>query len=63
MPIEKKNIKVDMVKTATHFAKEKGIDRKWVKPLINQDVIDYVVIDGVKFVYISEKSKNYKKKR
>jgi len=30
MPIEKKNIKVDMVKTATHFAKKKGIDRKWV---------------------------------
>ena len=30
---------------------------------MNQDVIDYVSIDGVKFVYLNEKIKNYKKTR
>ena len=63
MLIEKKNIEVDKVTTATNFAKEKGIDRKWVYPLMNHDVIDYVLIDGVKFVYLNEKSKNYIKKK
>lgn len=63
MLIEKKKIEVNKVKTAANFAKEKGIDRKWVYPLMNQDVIDYVIIDGVKFVYLNEKSKSYKKKR
>ena len=63
MLIKKKNIDVRKVKTARHFAQEKRIDRKWVYPLIDQDVIDYVEIDGVKFVYLNEKSKNYKKKR
>ena len=63
MLIEKKNIEVGKLKTASNFAKEIGIDRKWVYPLMNQDVIDYVVIDGMKFVYLNEKSKNYKKKK
>lgn len=63
MLIKKKNIELNKVKTATNFAKEKGIDRKWVYPLMEQDAIDYVLIDGKKFVYLSEKSRNYKKKK
>ena len=63
MLIEKKNIETDKLKAVTNYAKEKGVDRKWVYPLMNQGVIDYVLIDGVKFVYLSEKSKNYKKKK
>jgi hypothetical protein len=63
MLIKKKRIELNKIKTATHFAKAKKIDRKWVYPLMNQDIIDYVLIDGVKFVYLSQKSKKYKKKR
>ena len=51
MQIEKK-IELDKVKTATHFAKSKKIDRKEFKTLINQDVIDYYIVDCVKFYMI-----------
>ena len=30
---------------------------------MNQDLIDYILIDVVKYIYLSEKSKKYKKKR
>ena len=63
MLIEKKNIEVDKLRSAASFARSKGIDRKWVYPLMNQDIIDYVIIDGTKFVYLSEKTKSYQRKR
>lgn len=63
MLILKKKIETYLLQTASNFAKEKGIDRKWVYPLMHQNLIDYAVIDGVKFVYLSNKSKSYRKKR
>jgi very-short-patch-repair endonuclease len=48
--------------TPANFAKQKGIGRKIVYYLIIEDKVDYTEIDGVKFVVLTEKSRNYKKK-
>lgn len=63
MRIEKINIEIDKLRSAANFANEKGIDRKWVYPLMSQDIIDYVEIEGTKFVYLNDKAKEYKKTR
>lgn len=63
MKIEKTNIEVAKLRSASNFAKEKGIDRKWAYPLMDNDVVDYVEIEGTKFVYLNQKAKDYQKTR
>jgi len=63
MLIKRKNIEINKVITPSNFALKKKIDRKWAYRLIYRDVIDYIKIGGVTFVYLNKKSKSYKKRR
>ena len=62
MKINPKNIEISKLITPANFGIKKGIDRKVVYYLIKEDRIDFTEIDGVMFVVLTEKSKNYKKK-
>ena len=62
MKIKLKDIEIDKLITPANYGIKKGIDRKVVYYLIKEDRIDYTKIDGVMFVVLTEKSKNYKKK-
>ena len=61
MKINPKTIRIELLQTATNFALEKGVDRKYIYILLEKDIVDYVEINGVKFVYQNDKSKHYKK--
>lgn len=49
--------------TISNFAKKKGMSRQHVYRLIKSGEISQVVIDGVKFVRVDEKAKEFQKKR
>ena len=59
----KRNVDITKLKTINNFAKMKNISRQRIYKTLESNNFDIVEIDGVKFVYLSEKSKNYKKKR
>lgn len=63
MQIITKNIELDKIKAVSNFAKEMGIERKYTYRLMNEDVLDWILIDGVKFIYLSEKSLSYTKRK
>ncbi|NLT51914.1 MAG: hypothetical protein GXX85_13460 [Ignavibacteria bacterium] len=63
MQIIIKNIELDKIKAVANFAKEMGIERKYTYRLLNEDVLDWILIDGVKFIYLSEKSLSYTKRK
>lgn len=58
----KKNVDITKLMTINNFAKMKNISRQRIYKTLESNNFDIVEIDGVKFVYLSEKSKNYKKK-
>jgi len=60
--INPKNIEIGKLITPSNYGLKKDIDRKVVYYLIKEDRIDYTEIDGVMFVVLTEKSRNYKKK-
>ena len=60
--IMKKNVDITKLMTINNFAKMKNISRQRIYKTLESNHFDIVEIDGVKFVYLSEKSKNYKKK-
>lgn len=62
MKIKLKNIEIDKLITPANYGLKKGIDRKIIYYLMKEDRIDYTEIDGVKFVVLNEKTKNYTKK-
>lgn len=62
MKINNKNIEIGKLITPANYGIKKGIDRKIVYYLIKEDRIDFTEIDGVMFVVLTEKSRNYKKK-
>ena len=63
MKLELKNIAVSKLITPSNFAIKKGIDRKVVYYLMNEDKIDYAEIDGVKFIVLTEKTNSYKRRK
>lgn len=62
MKIKYKDITIDKLITPANYGLKMGVDRKVVYYLIKVDRIDYAEIDGVMFVVLTDKSKNYKKK-
>jgi hypothetical protein len=42
------------LQTPSNYAKEKDVDRKYIYQLIKKDIIDFVEIDGVKFIYLNQ---------
>jgi hypothetical protein len=61
MKIELKRINRDKLITPANYGLKKGIDRKVVYYLIKADKIDFAEIDGVLFIFLNTKSRNYKK--
>ena len=59
----KRNVDITKLKTINNFAKMKNISRQRIYKTLDSNKFDIVEIDGVKFVYLNEKSKSYKKKR
>ena len=62
MKIKLKNNQIDKLVTPANYGAKGGINRRVVYYLIKEDRIDYTEIDGVMFVVLTDKSKNYKKK-
>ena len=62
MKIKLTDIKIDKLITPANYGSKYGVDRKVVYYLIKEDRIDYTEIDGVMFIVLTDKSKNYKKK-
>ena len=62
MKIKPDNIEISKLITPANYGAKRGINRKVVYYLIKEDRIDYTEIDGVMFVVLTDKSKNYKKK-
>lgn len=63
MKINPKNIEISKLITPSNYGLKKGVNRKVVYYLIKEDRIDYTEIDGVMFVVLTDKSKNYIKKK
>ncbi|MHB8904877.1 MAG: hypothetical protein ACYC6D_01985 [Melioribacteraceae bacterium] len=45
--------------TVANFAKKVGIDRKMIYYFIQRDKLDCKVIDGVKFIVLTDRTKNF----
>lgn len=56
-------IESNKLKTVSNFADEKKITRQHVYRLIKANEINSINIDGVLFVILDEKAKNFEKKR
>jgi len=58
----KKNlIDINELRVPNNFAKEKGISKAMIYDLMKRGVVDWVLIDGYKFIHLTEKTKLYKK--
>lgn len=62
MKIKLKDIEISKLITPANYGIKKGIDRKVVYYLVKEDRVDYTEIDGVMFVVLTNKSRNYSKK-
>lgn len=63
MKIQLSKIDLGILQTPANFARDKGVDRKYIYQLFKEDVLDYIEIDGVMFVYLNQKAKKYTKTR
>ncbi|MCJ7689439.1 MAG: hypothetical protein MUO60_08990 [Clostridiaceae bacterium] len=63
MKLELKRIVITKLITPANYGIKKGIDRKVVYYLMNEDRVDYTEIDGVKFIVLTEKSNKYKRQK
>jgi hypothetical protein len=63
MKVQLSKIDPKSLQTPTNYAKEKDVDRKYIYELIKKDVIDFVEIDNVMFVYLNQRAKDYTKTR
>jgi len=59
--IDLKKIEINKLQTPANFGMKKGIGRKVVYYLMQEDRVDYTEVDGVKFILLTKKSKGYKK--
>lgn len=63
MKLQLSKIDPKSLQTPTNFAKQKDVDRKYIYELIKKDVIDFVEIDGVIFIHLNQRAKDYTKTR
>ena len=61
MQIDIQKIDVKKLRKVSRFAEDKKILRTSAYRLLDEDVIDYTVIDGVVFVVLNKKAEDYKK--
>ncbi len=54
-------VDINKLVSIINYGKQKGISRQRIYKLIEAGKLDFVVIDGSKFIYLTEKSKSYKK--
>jgi hypothetical protein len=54
-------VDINKLVSIINFGKQKGMSRQRIYQLMDIGKLDFVVIDGSKFIYLTEKSKNYKK--
>ena len=62
MKLDSKNIDIKKLRKVSNFAKDKGILRTSMYRLLDEDVIDYIIIDSVVFVVLNDKANSYKKR-
>lgn len=62
MRIEPQKVDVKKLRKVSKFAVDKNIFRTRVYKLLDDDVFDYTVIDGVVFVVLNKKAEDYKKR-
>ena len=62
MKISDQNILIKDVITPANYAIEKGYSRQYVYKMMDRGLVDYVLIDGIKFVVKSKRSKSNTKK-
>ena len=63
MYMEIKKANIEDLKTVSKFAALKKVSRQFVYQLIDKQELDYTVIDGVIFIVMNNKTKNYKRKK
>lgn len=56
-------VNTEQLITITNFAKQKGLARQHVYRLIESGDINSVIIDGISFVLLDDKSENLQRKR
>lgn len=56
-------VNIKKLQTITNYANFKNLSRQHVHRLLDRGEINCLVIDGVKFVYLDEKSVDFVKKR
>ena len=61
--VEVKKPNIEDLRTAAKYAEMKGISRQFVYRLMKQHDLDFTVIDGITFIVMNQKAKNYKKNR
>jgi hypothetical protein len=54
-------VDINKLVSIINYGNQKGISRQRVYKLIEAGKLDFIVIDGTKFIHLTEKSKNYKK--
>lgn len=54
-------VDINELVTIISFGKAKGISRQRIYKLIEASKVDWIEIDGCKFIYLTEKTKNFKK--
>jgi hypothetical protein len=54
-------IDINKLRVPNNFAKEKGISKAMIYMLMKDGIIDWIWIDGYKFVHLTEKTLKYKK--
>jgi hypothetical protein len=60
MKIQLSKIDRGLLQIPAYFAKEKRVDRKYIYELFQDDILNYIEMDSVMFVYLSKKTKRYK---
>ena len=62
MEISNSNISFKDLQTPANYAIENGFSRQYVYKMIDKGLVDYVLVDGVKFVVKSKKGSSFTKK-
>jgi hypothetical protein len=57
------NVDIEKLMTVSNYAKLKDLTRQHVYRLIKSGELTLVEIDGIKFIYLNEKSQDFIRKR
>lgn len=55
-----KLIDISTLKTPINYAKQKGVSRQRVYLMMQEGKLDYIEIDGTKFITLNKTSKDYR---